>query len=345
MGSLATNYVYDAQGELAAEYAPNPATTGTQYLTVDHLGSTRLVTDINGNAAKRFDYLPFGEEIFAGYGGRTTAMGYMSAPDKVNPKFTGKLRDNETGLDFMLARYYSGAQGRFTIPDWSAKEEPVPYAKLEDPQSLNLYAYVRNNPLSRFDLDGHCTAGDWPDVFSGPCLPKPPPPDPAGVRPMPPMPQPGGHCIGCEGPNPGGDSPGWTPFEPENNNTQDPENILNPRGSTVPYVVYAAGGQGGGQDKGERRHTSKPDKPWKHAKPSKEHPGQWVVRNPHTGKWDLKPPGWKPVAFGILGGATGAALWELGQSLLDIGAGAAEAASGFVVIVTPPKRDTGPVEM
>jgi hypothetical protein len=40
-------------------------------------------------------------------------------------------------------------------PDWSAKEEPIPYAKLDDPQSLNLYAYVRNNPLTREDADGH----------------------------------------------------------------------------------------------------------------------------------------------------------------------------------------------
>jgi hypothetical protein len=45
--------------------------------------------------------------------------------------------------------------GRFLSPDWSAKVMPVPYAKLDDPQSLNLYAYVRNNPLSRADLDGH----------------------------------------------------------------------------------------------------------------------------------------------------------------------------------------------
>ncbi len=40
-------------------------------------------------------------------------------------------------------------------PDWSAKEEPVPYAKLGDPQTLNLYAYVGNNPMTRFDADGH----------------------------------------------------------------------------------------------------------------------------------------------------------------------------------------------
>jgi hypothetical protein len=40
-------------------------------------------------------------------------------------------------------------------PDWSAKVEPVPYAKLGDPQSLNLYAYVRNNPILGVDPDGH----------------------------------------------------------------------------------------------------------------------------------------------------------------------------------------------
>jgi hypothetical protein len=45
--------------------------------------------------------------------------------------------------------------GRFLSPDWSAKMEPVPYAKIENPQSLNLYSYVWNNPLSRNDPDGH----------------------------------------------------------------------------------------------------------------------------------------------------------------------------------------------
>lgn len=41
-------------------------------------------------------------------------------------------------------------------PDWAARISPVPYANLGDPQSLNLYAYVRHNPLSRRDADGHC---------------------------------------------------------------------------------------------------------------------------------------------------------------------------------------------
>jgi len=41
-------------------------------------------------------------------------------------------------------------------PDWSASPEAVPYAKLDDPQSLNLYTYARNNPTTLTDPDGHC---------------------------------------------------------------------------------------------------------------------------------------------------------------------------------------------
>jgi hypothetical protein len=42
-------------------------------------------------------------------------------------------------------------------PDWANKPEPVPYAKLDHPQSLNLYAFAQNNPESAPDLDGHKT--------------------------------------------------------------------------------------------------------------------------------------------------------------------------------------------
>ena len=71
--------------------------------------------------------------------------------------FTGKERDTESGNDYFGARYYASSMGRFLSPDWSAKAEPVPYVKLDDPQSLNLYSYVRNNPLVRIDADGHYT--------------------------------------------------------------------------------------------------------------------------------------------------------------------------------------------
>jgi len=71
-------------------------------------------------------------------------------------RYTGKERDAESGNDYFEARYYASSMGRFLSPDWAAKEEPVPYATFDDPQSLNLYSYVRNNPLTRADKDGHC---------------------------------------------------------------------------------------------------------------------------------------------------------------------------------------------
>jgi RHS repeat-associated protein len=119
----------------------------------DHLGSTRLVLNGSGTVVGCHDYVPFGEEIAAGTGGRGSCYG---AADTVNQKFTGKERDVETGLDYFGARYLSSAQGRWTSPDWSAAPQPVPYASLGDPQTLNLYAYVRNSPLGRADADGHC---------------------------------------------------------------------------------------------------------------------------------------------------------------------------------------------
>lgn len=54
-------------------------------------------------------------------------------------------------------------------PDWAAVAEPVPYAKLGDPQSLNLYAYGANNPLRFRDLDGHMHQECDPDTsYHGP---------------------------------------------------------------------------------------------------------------------------------------------------------------------------------
>jgi RHS repeat-associated protein len=70
-------------------------------------------------------------------------------------KFTAKERDTESGLDMFGARYYGSSLGRFMTPDWAAKPTAVPYAMFGDPQSLNLYSYVRNNPTTTRDPDGH----------------------------------------------------------------------------------------------------------------------------------------------------------------------------------------------
>jgi RHS repeat-associated protein len=157
-GGVATVFVYDAMGVLAAEYSNGSLGAGkctTCYLTYDHLGSVRLITDANYNVISRHDYLPFGEEVPAATSGRDGTFG--TANDFVNQKFTAKERDSESGLDYFGARYYGSALGRWTSPDWSNAPEPVPYADLSNPQTLNQYTYVLNNPLAHVDDDGHCS--------------------------------------------------------------------------------------------------------------------------------------------------------------------------------------------
>lgn len=81
-------------------------------------------------------------------------------------KFTGKERDTESGNDYFGARYYSSSMGRWMSPDWADRPSPVPWAVFSDPQSLNLYSYVRNNPLSHTDPNGHerCADGKEADA-------------------------------------------------------------------------------------------------------------------------------------------------------------------------------------
>jgi YD repeat-containing protein len=74
-GSITTVFVYNVAGELIAEYGGASSNGGTSYLTTDHLESIRVVTDTNKAVIARHDYLPFGEEIPAGTGNRTAAIG------------------------------------------------------------------------------------------------------------------------------------------------------------------------------------------------------------------------------------------------------------------------------
>jgi RHS repeat-associated protein len=168
-GAATTTYVYDALGHLTAEYSTGTnSDSGTQYLTNDMLGSTRMTTNSAGGVTSRSDYLPFGQEIPTTWGNRTLDTPYTPDPSQTL-KFTQKERDTETGLDFFEARYFSSAQGRFTSPDEFKggivdaftgldieTNTALPYSDITDPQTLNKYGYVRNNPLRYTDPDGHC---------------------------------------------------------------------------------------------------------------------------------------------------------------------------------------------
>jgi RHS repeat-associated protein len=141
-GTFQYEYVF-FNGERVAQR--NLTTNIPNYYFADHLGSASVVTDNNGNIQDESDYYPYGGERVIS----------NAAPQ--NYKFTGKERDNESGLDMFGARYYGNVIGRFMTADWAAKPIDVPYADFGNPQSLNLYSYVKNNPTTLGDPDGH----DW----------------------------------------------------------------------------------------------------------------------------------------------------------------------------------------
>jgi RHS repeat-associated protein len=121
-GSVTTDYLYHPNGNLVADMNASGLVNGyvyqgsrliaeyengtTRFIHGDHLGSTRLVTNLDKTIFDFMDYLPFGEQI--------------AGSSATTHKFTGKERDAESGLDNFEARYVSSKMGRFITPDWSS---------------------------------------------------------------------------------------------------------------------------------------------------------------------------------------------------------------------------------
>jgi RHS repeat-associated protein len=141
-GTINEEYIY-FNGERIARV--DRASGTVHYYFSNHLGSHTVVTSATGACEQDIDYYPYGGVI-------TNHCPNVAQ----NYKFTGKERDSESGLDYFGARHYASGLGRFMIADWKAKPTSVPFADFGDPQSLNLYSYVRNTPTSLYDPDGHC---------------------------------------------------------------------------------------------------------------------------------------------------------------------------------------------
>jgi RHS repeat-associated protein len=121
------------------------------FVHADWLNTERRRFNVAVQACETFTSEPFGEDVVTSTPSGVT--GCNPTPDF----FTGKPRDKESNLDGFGARYFSSQWGRWMSPDWSASPTEVPYSTLANPQSLNLYAYVGNDPIVGEDADGHFT--------------------------------------------------------------------------------------------------------------------------------------------------------------------------------------------
>jgi RHS repeat-associated protein len=133
-GGQWTDLIYGT-GALLAE-VPGTQSGSAVYRMTDHLGSPVGTLNASGVLLSATDYTPFGQVFTGG-----TADPYQ---------FTGKERDTESGNDYFGARYYASSMGRFSSPDPSG----LFFADPTNPQSLNLYSYVYNNPLINIDPSG-----------------------------------------------------------------------------------------------------------------------------------------------------------------------------------------------
>src|SRR5206468_5793953 len=142
-----TNASADGYSRITEVEAWGTAASGAgaiNYILQDIQGSARAVMSNNGSSSAimaRHDYLPFGEEIGAGLGLRSSSQGY-GATDTNRQKYGLTERDDATGLDHTWWRKYENLSGRWTSPD--------PYRGsmyIADPQSFNRYSYTTNDPV------------------------------------------------------------------------------------------------------------------------------------------------------------------------------------------------------
>ena len=138
-----------AGGKRIATYDGNVASPTLHFHIDDPLGTRRAQVSATGALEATYQSLPFGDGL--------NSIPYTNAgdDDPTENHFTNKERDTESGNDYFGARYYNSNTGRWLSPDMFDGPAVVPYASFADPQTLNLYNFVLNNPLRMVDADGH----------------------------------------------------------------------------------------------------------------------------------------------------------------------------------------------
>jgi RHS repeat-associated protein len=151
--AVITRYVYDgsdilvatdASGDVQTRYLHGPAvdqifaaedasTGDTLWAMVDHLGSVRDIVDDSGNVENHIVYDSFGRVVSE----TTPAVDFLFG-------FTGRERDEESGLNYHRARYYDSATGRWI------SEDPISFAGGDE----NIYRYVGNDGVNFVDPTG-----------------------------------------------------------------------------------------------------------------------------------------------------------------------------------------------
>ena len=137
-------------------------TPQVSYLTSDHLGSPRVITNQLGAVTTRKDYMAFGEETYTTQ--RTTPLGYDNQSE-TRKGYTGYEKDDESGLDFAQARYYNSKHGRFTSVD-----PLMASANVKDPQTFNRYSYAMNSPYKFTDPLGLISSSTGANGGKNPCF-------------------------------------------------------------------------------------------------------------------------------------------------------------------------------
>jgi RHS repeat-associated protein len=118
----------------------------TMYFHPDHLGSSSYVTDKKGNFFEMIEYLPYGETLYD----------EAATVDKTEFRFTGHLKDDETGFYYCHARYYDPKMGKFLSVDPILEQylQGKPNGGVYSSENMNLYMYVGNNPVKYIDPNG-----------------------------------------------------------------------------------------------------------------------------------------------------------------------------------------------